>query len=151
MTLVEYLNKLKDERNLTLAQIADISGVPVATVQRIMSGSTENPAFQAVVDMIKALGGSVDEYAEIVKREEESQEKVVVRYVRDTTYEDRLIEIFRRQLRDKNRFLIVLATILTVILFAAVSLLIYDYRNGDIGYIRYLASQGQLYVNKLFA
>ena len=49
MTLSEYLNRLKDERNLTLAQIADISGVPAGTVQRIMSGSTENPAFQAVV------------------------------------------------------------------------------------------------------
>ena len=59
MTLSEYLNRLKDERNLTLAQIADISGVPAGTVQRIMSGSTENPAFQAVVEVIKALGGSV--------------------------------------------------------------------------------------------
>ena len=60
MTLSEYLNRLKDERNLTLAQIADISGVPAGTVQRIMSGSTENPAFQSVVEFFCTMHIAID-------------------------------------------------------------------------------------------
>lgn len=135
MTLSEYLNRLKDERNLTLAQIADISGVPAGTVQRIMSGSTENPAFQAVVEVIKALGGSVDEYAGISKAQPSGK--------RDTEFEDKIIGIYTKVIKDKNRKIAVLFGVLTLFVVGAAILVIYDSHNGSMGYIRYVLSAYQ--------
>lgn len=135
MTLSEYLNRLKDERNLTLAQIADISGVPAGTVQRIMSGSTENPAFQAVVEVIKALGGSVDEYAGITKAEPAGK--------RDTVFEDKIIGIYTKVIKDKNRKIAVLFGVLMLFVIGAAILMIYDSYHGNMGYIRYVVSAYQ--------
>ena len=129
MTLAEYLSNLKSKRNLTLTQIAEISGVPFGTVQRIMSGSTENPAFQAVVDVIKALGGSVDVYAGIASESEKPSQ------------EDRVIDIYSRIVRDQNKKIIALFSLLAFLVVGAVLLIIYDIRHGNIGYIRYAAAE----------
>lgn len=43
-SIVETLKNMKSEQNLTLQQISSASGVPLSTVNRILSGQTENPA-----------------------------------------------------------------------------------------------------------
>jgi len=40
---------------LTPQQIADASGVPLSTVSRLLSGQTDNPTFQNVADVVKAI------------------------------------------------------------------------------------------------
>ena len=40
------LKELKDKRKLTNQQLADLSGVPLGTINRILSGQTDNPAFR---------------------------------------------------------------------------------------------------------
>ena len=42
-SIVETLKNMKSEQNLTLQQISSASGVPLSTVNRILSGQTENP------------------------------------------------------------------------------------------------------------
>lgn len=66
----EKLLEMKKDAHLTNQQVADLSGVPLATVNRILSGQTENPTFDTVVAMAKAMGGSAEELMGISKVEE---------------------------------------------------------------------------------
>lgn len=138
MTIAEYLGKLKTEKNLTQQQISELSGIPMGTVSRILAGQVECPSFQAVADITKALGGSLDELAGIEPPALPipPEAATVVRYERDQTYEDKLVSIYKKSLDDKNRWIFLLFVILLIILCGIVALLIYDFRNLDIGYIR---------------
>ena len=52
---------MKDQRKLTNQQLADLAGIPVGTINRIMEGQTDNPSFQTVCDIVMVLDGSLDE------------------------------------------------------------------------------------------
>ena len=65
MTITTQLKALKDKKQMTNQQLSDLSGVPVGTINRILSGQTENPSFQTVCDLVVTLGGSLDELAGI--------------------------------------------------------------------------------------
>lgn len=149
MTIAEYLSKLKDKKNLTQQQIAELSGVPMGTVSRILAGQVECPSFQAVADITKALGGSLDEFAGIEPPAPPvlpipPEAATVIRYERDQSYEDKLVSIYKKSLDDKNRWILLLFAVLLIILVGVVALLIYDFKNLDIGYIRrQMAMQGE--------
>lgn len=57
--LYERLRAMKGD--MTAQQIADKSGVPVATVNRVLQGLTENPGFDTVYKLVKAMGGSLND------------------------------------------------------------------------------------------
>lgn len=59
------LRELRDERGLTNKELADLSGVSLATVNRIMNGQTDAPSYQTICDLVMAMGGSLDELAGI--------------------------------------------------------------------------------------
>ena len=59
-SIVETLKNMKSEQNLTLQQISSASGVPLSTVNRILSGQTENPSFRDVAAIVAAMDGSLD-------------------------------------------------------------------------------------------
>ena len=61
-----YLNRLKEERNMTNQEIADASGVAPGTVGRIFSGHAKNPGYEAVVAIVRALGGDMNTACEIL-------------------------------------------------------------------------------------
>ena len=52
---IEQMKERKKEFGYTNAQIADISGVPLGTVQKIFSGETESPRYDTVRALEKAL------------------------------------------------------------------------------------------------
>ena len=58
-SIVETLKNMKSEQNLTLQQISSASGVPLSTVNRILSGQTENPSFRDVAAIVAAMDGSL--------------------------------------------------------------------------------------------
>lgn len=59
--LLTYLTALKNEKNLSNKDIAKLSGVPENTVQRILSGSSPDPRVTTVAQIVKVMGGSLDE------------------------------------------------------------------------------------------
>ena len=73
--LATQLKLLKEKRGLTNQQLADLSGVPVGTVNRILSGQTDNPSFQTICDLVLAMDGSLDELAGIEKAPEGPEAK----------------------------------------------------------------------------
>lgn len=58
---VSYLIRLKEESGLTLATIADRSNVPIGTVKRIFSGTTDAPTLATIADIVETLDGSMNE------------------------------------------------------------------------------------------
>lgn len=75
--LSTQLKILKEKRKLTNQQLSDLSGVPVGTINRILSGQTDNPSFQTVCDMVLAMDGSLDEIVGIKETPDENAEKKV--------------------------------------------------------------------------
>lgn len=59
--LTEYAKSLKDKRKLTNQQIAQMSGVSESTISRFFKGESKSVDLSTCVDIIRALGGSMDE------------------------------------------------------------------------------------------
>ena len=125
---LDYLIALKEKSGLTNEQIAGISGVPESTVTRIFSRKTDNPYFQTIVDITKALDGSVDLMEGIQEKHEELE---------SPGSERRLIQLYREVIYTKNKWIKYLATVLLVIVFIIVALLCYDILNPAMGWVRY--------------
>ena len=122
MMLATQLKLLKEKRGLTNQQLADLSGVPAGTVNRILSGQTDNPSFQTICDLVLAMDGSLDELAGI--------EKAKARASQD------LIHLYEKMIEHKNRWihrLFVLACLLGSIF---IFLVIFDLMNPALGFVR---------------
>ena len=44
---IEEMKQLKKERGYSYAQMAELSGVPLGTIQKIFSGETESPRYDS--------------------------------------------------------------------------------------------------------
>ncbi len=63
--LCEYIKALKTQKGLTNAQIAAISGVSESTISRMIKGEGKSVDYGSVLNVVNALGGSLDEAAGI--------------------------------------------------------------------------------------
>lgn len=61
MTL-EEMKRIKQERGYSLAQLAEYSGVPLGTLQKIFSGETEHPRYATLQALERALQSGSGEY-----------------------------------------------------------------------------------------
>lgn len=52
---ISSLKELKKETGMTNAQIAELSGIPVSTVNKIFSGATQNPRYATLLAMEEVL------------------------------------------------------------------------------------------------
>lgn len=60
-TIAESLNEMKKDAGISNRKLAELSGVPEGTVNKILSGNTTNPSIDTVEAMIRAMGRSMDE------------------------------------------------------------------------------------------
>ena len=142
--LPAYLNTLKTQGNFTLETISNLSGVPEATVKNIFSGKTEDPRFETVSSIIKAMGGSLDAIYSATQKEDIEANAVVAL---KETYEQRIADIKSSSEEriatlhehietiklDKRWFRIAMC----ISCFALVSILVADVLFGNVGWIRY--------------
>ena len=107
--MFSYLNELKEQAgNPSNAEIAEKSGIQESTVSRMLAGNVENPRFQTVVDIVIALGGSLDDLVGIVRQQPDSVkiddpigavEKVIK--VEETTLARPLDDAERQRYKDR--------------------------------------------------
>lgn len=111
--LTTYLNTLKTQGNFTFETISNLSGVPEATVKNVFSGKTEDPRFETVSAMVKAMGGSLDVIYSLTKKEDVEANSVITikesyeQRIKDLTdhYEQRLADTkqhYEERLADKK-------------------------------------------------
>ena len=152
-SIVETLKNMKSEQNLTLQQISSASGVPISTVNRILSGQTENPSFRDVAAIVAAMDGSLDAITGLQKVEGENSQLLDSNVMQllltmqnyytkalDTTRQQYMREIeskdkqYRDMLADKNRWLRRLFLCLIAMIAVISFLLIIDFTNPAIGF-----------------
>ena len=133
------LAAMKARCGLSKQQIADKSGVPLSTVMRVFSGQTDNPTFHTVHDIVKAMGGSLNELDDVQPppTPEKVPEKVLEMYETQVHQYETQIQQYEQQAKQKDKwmkFLFIACASLTAIL---VGILLLDVLNGNIGYFRY--------------
>ena len=66
----EYILALKDSGNFTFEDIANISGIPLATIKNICSGKTPDARFTTIAKIILSMGGDLNELVGYEKKKE---------------------------------------------------------------------------------
>lgn len=127
MILHERLRAMKDASNMTAQQIADKSGVPVATVNRVLQGLTENPGFDTVCKLVKAMGGNLNDLGEI-PMSEAAPESLAQLYERGLEYRN-------KKIRRLERTITIIAVFTFLVMVAVIGMLVYDMMHLDKGWI----------------
>ena len=103
MPYTKKLIEFKENCGLTNNEISEKSGVPLGTVNRIMSGQSEASSFNAIAAIVKAMDGSLDELAGIThhtkRRSSEADERIIALYEREI---ESLNAIHEKRIHDKN-------------------------------------------------
>ena len=71
MTIKE-MQERKRELGYTYAQIAELSGVPVGTVQKVLGGITLTPRYETLMALEKVLGVDANDSGTLILREARS-------------------------------------------------------------------------------
>ena len=127
--LSTQLKILKEKRKLTNQQLSDLSGVPVGTINRILSGQTDNPSFQTVCDMVLAMDGSLDEIVGIKEIPDENAEKKV-------RANQEILSLYESMIASKNQWIHRLFVCCCVLTLVLIFLVVFDLTNPAVGLFR---------------
>ena len=142
MEILQHLKSLKEKKGYSNAKIAELSNVPLATVNKVYSGETPNPSFDTVARLTIALGGSLDVIADI---KSSTDEPTLTSPVLQT------IESYSELLKEKNerikekdeiirqtkKALKIFAGFTGGILLLLVGFVLFDAITGHLGLFRY--------------
>lgn len=117
------LKEMKEKAGLSNKELAELSGVSLPTVNRIMSGQTDVPNYQTVCDLVMAMGGSLDELAGI-HREAQPQTEAASN------------EMYISLIKEKDRWIKRLFVISCTLVAVLLGLLIFDYTHPMMGFIQ---------------
>ncbi len=141
--ITQKLKALKEKSKLTNQQIADLSGIPLSTVNRIISGDTPNPQFQTIADLVKAMGGSLDEFCEIPNHTASPAEipkpthELIQLYREIIADKNILINEKEKLINEKNKDAKIAIFMFCGLLIVIIIFLLVDIFNGHFGYFRY--------------
>ena len=141
MQYLERLKALKEERDLTYAEIAELSDVPVATVTRIFNGSTPDPRFETIARITIALGGSLDVTAGLKQADappvDSPIENTLNSYAELLKEKDERIRELKEEKNKERKEKYKLAIALGCFVAFVLIILTVDILNGHFGYFRY--------------
>ena len=140
--IIRDIAKRKDEMNITNQMLADASGVPKTTIDRVLRGDTANPSMQTVLDMAYVVG-----YRLVNDNDAGEREQQVTMLVREsrlkTIQSNALIAEKDNTISDKDRwikFLIkacITFAVLLLLTWAGFALLLhYDLTHAGTGFFR---------------
>lgn len=142
--IIDGIIAKKNEMGMTNQQLADSSGVPKSTIDRILGGRTENPSLQNILDLANAVGYEFSRTpamppAPIVPGDSTAQMRAI--------YEDRIKAYERLIVRDqrhnnmllaeKNRWIKVSLALNIILVIFIIGVLIYDITHLDVGWVRH--------------
>ena len=129
----EYLTTLKNAGNYTWSDIANLSGIPEATVRKVFSGETADPRFETIAKIVIAMGGDMNDAIDNKKKKEiEISSTISLKESYELRIEDTK-EYINSLKRDKK----MLGVCLAVLVAAIVVLLIIDVSFGSLGWFQH--------------
>lgn len=140
------LNDLKNKVKISCAEWSKLSGIPEATIRKILSGETADPRLETILKLVASVGGSMDDLAGN-KKEIEIENKAVI--VLKDTYEARIealnerIEALRERNEDTKKYAeslrrdkITLAIVAGALMLVIIGLFVADISFGSLGWVR---------------
>lgn len=138
--IAERLNKMKTEGNYSWQELSDLTGIPVATIRKTISGETVNPSFEVVEKLLSAMG-DVSAQEEFIPPDPKQSEEEMQEMMKQMSilYEARIADLWRMidKLSIERRILFV--TMLTVmgLLVTFIVYLFVDGMHGNWGIFQY--------------
>ena len=138
--IAERLNKMKTEGNYSWQELSDLTGIPVATIRKTISGETVNPSFEVVEKLLSAMG-DVSAQEEFTPQDQKQSEEEMQEMMKQMSilYEARIADLWRMidKLSTERRTLFV--TMLTVmgLLVTFIVYLFVDGMHGNWGIFQY--------------
>ena len=155
----------RDDRGWTNQRLADESGVPESSVQKIITGKTLNPSFDSIIAMCRALDLSVDKHfgidsnaavdeiaqlrAALALAEERRKTAEALRETAETKLESQIheynqivdayeyrIHISKDRVVWLRNFLIFTCALITLFIIAFITFVLIDVSNNDVGWIK---------------
>lgn len=143
MDLSERVTALKNEKkkqNLSIQQMADMSGLSAATVSRTLAEKTE-PSIYTLSALENALGLGIDPPPGENPLEQHIGDDPLLKYY--FTLQESRIERLRAHynmlLAEKNRWIKFLLVISLLLVIFICFMLVYDVLHLETGYIKYVA------------
>lgn len=141
MPYVEKLKMIKEEKDLTNAEIAELGDIPLPTVTRVFNEKTLNPTFETITRIAIAMGVSLDELVGLKQPDEppipSPIETTLNSYAELLKVKDDRIKELKEEKeierRDKYRIVCILVCFVTFVMIV----LALDLFNGHFGYFQY--------------
>ena len=136
--IIDGINARKSAVGMTNQQIADASGVPKSTVDRVLSKRTENPTMQVILDIAGAVGYNMGGSPKLPATDADHDSQYVRHII--TMYESQIAAQERQYNRitaEKDRWIRTLAAIIAVMGTGIFAVLLIDMTNPDFGWIQH--------------
>lgn len=134
--IIDGINARKAAMNMTNQQIADASGVPKSTVDRVLRKDTENPTMKVILEIAGAVGYEFGTPA--VQASTGGEDNQYIRHI-IAMYESRLAAQDRQYnlvTAEKNRWIKLLAVTVLLLVAGILFVLIYDITHPDVGWFQ---------------
>lgn len=150
--LWEWCKKRKTHLRLTNSQLAELSGTPKGTIDRLFANDQADFKYETIRPIIRVLIGGKFEYgichdtndqktddfaAEQIKRLEEENAKLKekVEELKEWKAEKKEeIDFLKGEVKDKRRYIKILAAVAAVAILAIIFALVVDAMNPDVGF-----------------
>ena len=129
----EYLNTLKKAGNYSWTDIANLSGIPEATVRKVFSGETADPRFETIAKLVISMGGDMNDVIDNKKKKDiEISSTITLKESCEMRLDD-MKEYIASLKKDKK----ILGIAVSVLAGIIVLLLVLDILIASHGWIRY--------------
>ena len=100
--IVENINKIRKQKNLTIKELANISNIPFSTLNKICSNITKDPHISILLKLSKALNCDINTLCGI-SNIIDFQDKIIFDKIKklNSTQKDNLINYIDKQLDNK--------------------------------------------------
>lgn len=136
-SIIDGINARKANLKMTNQQVADASGVPKTTVDRILRKETENPSMQSVLSIAAAVGYEISSKA-TQEIPDNVQDNPYIRHI-ISMYEAQMVAMERNYnlvTAEKNRWIKILAIIVGILGIGVVTILLIDILNPTVGWFQ---------------
>lgn len=137
VTIKQKLNELWKKSSYSLPELEQATGIAHSTMRRLLDINDDSmPSFDNVINVVIALGGSIDELIGL-KAPDASETPLTRAYNRIIEEKDQRINKLELAHSLQRREKYVLAAVLFFIIAAIAVVLVIDFTNGGMGYVRY--------------
>lgn len=135
-TLVQCLRAQRELMRLTVAQIAERSGMPESTITKVLNGTVRTPSYETVAPIAKALGVSLDSL-EAGKPDMTCSppDMADAAGMPCSEHISRIVGIYEKRLKEKSRWLNIMGIVIAVLIAVLIFFLIYDIMHPALGWV----------------